>query len=167
MFESIIRSAGFFLVHVIFISVFIAQNANAIVLPSTERPVYGAQMQIDASTGIFDQIQHVGVSLAQAKNSMEPTSVILTADGQTYTLPIVEVIEDPCGALEFLAATHKYVITLKDHAPLKCQQPGELIYAAWNGKIEALSETGDSIGEIQVSGQPEPMFSIQIEQHYY
>lgn len=168
MLESVIRSAGFFLVHIIFISVFLAQRANAIVLPSTERPVYGAQMQIDGSTGVFDQIQYVGVSLAQAKNAGEPTSVILTTDGQTFNLPIVEVVEDKCGAFEIIAATHKHVITLKDHFTLDCDQKTERVASAlWNGKIEALSESGYSIGEIQVSGQPEPMFSIQIEQHYY
>lgn len=139
------------------------------VFPSGDRPVYGAQMQIEQASGIYEHVSHVGMSLGQELGATEPTSVILSTDGETQVFPIIEVKEDRCGVLEILASggdtNSLKQVRIKDFSYQNCNPT--VTPTPWIGVVETAGMGGLSLGELQISGMPEPMSSIQIEQHYY
>ena len=147
------------------------QQAQAVVTPGWDRPVYQARMDIVKATGKFADARHASLTMTKQDGRKAPTGLVLLIDDQVMHLEIKQTKVNRCGITEYLALPisdvpsiieKQYKLVLRENAKDGCngKSPHQ-----WEGHLirmnEFISSDKNDQESLEMVGSPETVLTIQ------
>lgn len=134
-------------------------------------PVAEATMMVVQSDGLLSGIPQAQLEAHQSSGANQFTQLIVKTTEMTFHTQVSDVVEGPCGANKVLALQSfvtssegdiAYVeVTQTDHFNRFCDRE---MNSRWEVEVYAYDSEGVEVGHMRLLGQPNPVYTIQIQQ---
>ncbi|MCC7405569.1 MAG: hypothetical protein IT288_14315 [Bdellovibrionales bacterium] len=152
------------------LSLVISAQAFAIALPGWNRPVESAQLDVQSAIGQFAAVKRGQAVLTKLDGQTAPSQVKLVLNGIQRRYQIVEstvsedgirmiTAVDPAQLTSSSPLPEATFVTIIDYRA-QINVPSE----KWEVRVETVTADDVVVGELVLTGKPEPVFTIQIEQ---